>query len=126
MYYRDQLWTAPELLRMTTNRPINGYCYRCYYHVVCSSVNSTYQWNSEGRRLQLCYHPAGDHVQSGALLRRHRSPKVYVAGNCYHGRSWLSNLLMVSICKMGGLFLQLKYRHHAKRLFLSKSPPSCC
>jgi len=22
--YRDQLWTAPELLRMTTNRPNNG------------------------------------------------------------------------------------------------------
>jgi len=33
--------------------------------------NSTYQRNSESRRLQLRYRPAGDHVQSGAIFHRH-------------------------------------------------------
>jgi len=44
-----------------------------------ASDNSTYQRNSESWRLQLRYHPAGNHVQSGTVLHWHRPTGEYVA-----------------------------------------------
>ena len=45
--------------------------------------NSTYQRNSESWRLQLRYHPTGDHVQSGSLLHWHRSATRCKAQPCF-------------------------------------------
>ena len=40
--------------------------------------NATDKRNTEGRRLQLRYNPAGDNIQSDAVLHRPRSAAVYV------------------------------------------------
>ena len=53
--------------------------------------NSTYQRHSESWRLQLRYHPAGNHVQSGTVLSRYRPSAVYVLAPTYC--SWHDDIL---------------------------------
>jgi len=48
--------------------------------------NSTYQRNSESWRLQFRYHPAGDHVQSGAVFYWLWPSRMYVFGEWRHYR----------------------------------------
>jgi len=122
VYYRDQLWTAPELLRMTTNRPINRYCYNGYYSFVCQLDLSM-----ELRR--------ATSTASLSSCRRSRSERSLTsqASIAQSVCSWqllsqqimvIQSVVMFSIYKMGGLFLQLKYRRHAARPFLPQSPAS--